>query len=675
MAGTLGSAINSSSCSPVTASVSNLAITLTAKTGGAATNYSLSGSSSTSLPGTFSSPSFTVSVSGSALAGGADGRVVFDTGSVSIAVNGVSTSIAYGQNDTNLTVASSLANAINNNGTSPVTATVAGGLILLTAKSQGAATNYSLSTTSSTSQPASFSGASFSVSVSGSALAGGSASATSMFASTAYAPFGEPYAQAGSPDSSFGGINQDTVTGLYDADARQYNSIHGRWPSPDPADVNSVNPANPQSWNRYVYALNNPLALVDPSGLECITLDDGTIADDGNPPPCDDPSVWEPVVVEVTDTAPPPIETTDSTLPDTLQDPNDVSLDPLGPFDPCRESGNRGFHEGARDFGAPKGLSSDVIAADDGKIIDERSGRPHVPGPYDLKNHPRPAPNEQPNYVKLRTNDGYTITYAHTTPTVPINTPVNQGDVVGHADNSGRTTGPMDIRRCRIRKANRWIRRTILEIAHSTKTELESMMYSGFLRYSSLRAWTFAACLVSAPLCLPTTAILAGVLETPSFAQDAKGANGNLEDLRSAGLKLVTLLKEGRPADLPALCWRKGVTIDLDGTTVSPTKLGEMITRKNWFYCAYFENICAKTNKEGTNRPAYRDLLREAASVRVAPEIRMPTGNRKFGIVTLEIEGGSAKELLEKHEYKFIYILDGASWKLSCLECDPEYYF
>jgi hypothetical protein len=36
---------------------------------------------------------------------------------------------------------------------------------------------------------------------------------------------------------------------------------------PDPAGLAAVNPTNPQSWNRYSYVLNNPLALVDPSGL------------------------------------------------------------------------------------------------------------------------------------------------------------------------------------------------------------------------------------------------------------------------------------------------------------------------------------------------------------------------------------------------------------------------
>ena len=48
-----------------------------------------------------------------------------------------------------------------------------------------------------------------------------------MYSDTAYAPFGEPYAQAGTPDLSFTGQNQDTVGGLYDFLFREY-SIQGR---------------------------------------------------------------------------------------------------------------------------------------------------------------------------------------------------------------------------------------------------------------------------------------------------------------------------------------------------------------------------------------------------------------------------------------------------------------
>jgi RHS repeat-associated protein len=93
-----------------------------------------------------------------------------------------------------------------------------------------------------------------------------STSARTMYYDGAYAPFGEPYVQQGSTDLSFTGMNQDTVTGLYDFPEREY-SLQGRWPSPDPAGLDAVDPTNPQSWNRYAYVLDDPLGLVDPLGL------------------------------------------------------------------------------------------------------------------------------------------------------------------------------------------------------------------------------------------------------------------------------------------------------------------------------------------------------------------------------------------------------------------------
>jgi RHS repeat-associated protein len=93
-----------------------------------------------------------------------------------------------------------------------------------------------------------------------------STSNRTMYFDTAYAPFGEPYATSGTADPSFTGQRQDTVAGLYDFPAREY-SIQGRWPSPDPAGLAAVDPSNPQSWNRYAYVFNNPLLLVDPTGL------------------------------------------------------------------------------------------------------------------------------------------------------------------------------------------------------------------------------------------------------------------------------------------------------------------------------------------------------------------------------------------------------------------------
>src|SRR5579875_3960344 len=43
------------------------------------------------------------------------------------------------------------------------------------------------------------------------------------------------------------------------------NSTEGRWLSPDPLGGDIT---NPQSLNRYAYALNNPTTLVDPLGLD-----------------------------------------------------------------------------------------------------------------------------------------------------------------------------------------------------------------------------------------------------------------------------------------------------------------------------------------------------------------------------------------------------------------------
>jgi len=99
-----------------------------------------------------------------------------------------------------------------------------------------------------------------------------------IYSDTAYAPFGEPYAQSGTADPSFTGQNQDTASNLYDFLYREHSSIQGRWISPDPAGLAAVNLTDPQSWNRYAYVGNRPLISIDQSGLYCM-WDDGTTDD------------------------------------------------------------------------------------------------------------------------------------------------------------------------------------------------------------------------------------------------------------------------------------------------------------------------------------------------------------------------------------------------------------
>ncbi len=88
------------------------------------------------------------------------------------------------------------------------------------------------------------------------------------YGDVAYAPFGETYSIKNTPYVSFTGQQQDTVSGTYDFMYREYNSVQGRWISPDPAGLAAVDPTNPQTWNRYGYVGNSPLNMIDPSGLQ-----------------------------------------------------------------------------------------------------------------------------------------------------------------------------------------------------------------------------------------------------------------------------------------------------------------------------------------------------------------------------------------------------------------------
>ncbi len=109
-----------------------------------------------------------------------------------------------------------------------------------------------------------------------------------MYSSTAYGPYGEAYAQAGTTDVSFTGQDQDTVSGMHDFLFRKYNPASGRWLSPDPSGLAAVDATSPQTWNRYTYVTNRPLRYVDPLGLnedECDpdydTCDGGGSGGDG----------------------------------------------------------------------------------------------------------------------------------------------------------------------------------------------------------------------------------------------------------------------------------------------------------------------------------------------------------------------------------------------------------
>ncbi len=74
-----------------------------------------------------------------------------------------------------------------------------------------------------------------------------------------------PGAPAGTLDVALGYTGQrvDATTGLHYFGARYYDASLGRFVQPDPI---VPDPADPQALNRYAYARNDPLTLVDPTG-------------------------------------------------------------------------------------------------------------------------------------------------------------------------------------------------------------------------------------------------------------------------------------------------------------------------------------------------------------------------------------------------------------------------
>jgi RHS repeat-associated protein len=80
-----------------------------------------------------------------------------------------------------------------------------------------------------------------------------------------------------SPDSfnfKFTGQERDAESGLDFFQARYFSGPEGRFTGPD-VPLNDQDPSDPQSWNLFSYARNNPLSNIDPTGTTCQTASDG----------------------------------------------------------------------------------------------------------------------------------------------------------------------------------------------------------------------------------------------------------------------------------------------------------------------------------------------------------------------------------------------------------------
>jgi RHS repeat-associated protein len=87
-----------------------------------------------------------------------------------------------------------------------------------------------------------------------------------LFSGTAYGAFGESYASTGTPNNQFAGLTSDISSGTEQVSlSRRYHPGQGRWISPDGGIPNLL---NPQTFNAYHYALNQPTNIADAGGSD-----------------------------------------------------------------------------------------------------------------------------------------------------------------------------------------------------------------------------------------------------------------------------------------------------------------------------------------------------------------------------------------------------------------------
>jgi len=207
--------------SPVTASASGSAFTVTAIAKGAASNYPIS----------FSNGDYSVSDPNSTLTGGQNGATVYDAGTATATISGNGGSWTatanWGQGSTASSLASSLASAINGVGGIPVTASASGSTVNLTGS--GATVSVSIADT----QSATFPTPSFSASVSG--MSGGGSGNGNAYAYQVggYAPNGNILSHTDSVMGAWS-FGYDTLNRLIAANAgasvpAQFAGQYGCW--------------------------------------------------------------------------------------------------------------------------------------------------------------------------------------------------------------------------------------------------------------------------------------------------------------------------------------------------------------------------------------------------------------------------------------------------------------
>jgi RHS repeat-associated protein len=170
----LASAINGDSGAAVTASVSGAVLQLVSKVTGSGSNYGLSATVTHTASTNFPTASFGFSSVPAELTGGANAATTttYDSGTLTITVDGSAVTVPYGQGSTAAGLAQALVAAVNGNSAYPASLAVSSGSSMtVTAREGGAVGNYPISFT--TTHSSAFANNSFAPSQSGANLSGG----------------------------------------------------------------------------------------------------------------------------------------------------------------------------------------------------------------------------------------------------------------------------------------------------------------------------------------------------------------------------------------------------------------------------------------------------------------------------------------------------------------------
>jgi RHS repeat-associated protein len=243
----------------------------------------------------------------------------------------------------------------------------------------------------------------------------------------------------------YASTERDEATGLDHTLWRKYEQRGGRWTSPDPYN-GSMEKADPQSFNRYSYVENDPVNLVDPSGLI-----DYVPKPSENPPPPPSQEYIDSFFLGLDNGPRPPMGTQnppgrvfdDSSLgppPAPACGVNPITNQPGFTRNPTGVPGHlrpgvrgRGFFHAPRSSGTPhQGL--DISGRVGDPIHANLAGIVHFAG----------RAGDAGNLVIIDHGDGLFTRYAHLSEfadNIQSRTEVREGEVIGYVGRTGNAAG------------------------------------------------------------------------------------------------------------------------------------------------------------------------------------------------------------------------------------------